>query len=86
MCNYPPALPDPRTVTDDAGSRLSKAGADFVRRGGNDIVEALMDRRSAQLNEDLGALLGRERGGEISGALQIGPFDRGGESGSSTCA
>ena len=65
-----------RAVADDAGSRLSKAGADFLWRGGNDVVEALMDRRSVvQANENLGALLGRERGGEIRGALQIGPFD-----------
>ena len=66
----------PRAVTDDAGSRLPKAGADFLRRGGNDIVEALMDRRSVvQPNKNLGALVGRERSGEISSALQIGPFD-----------
>ena len=66
----------PRAVADDAGSRLSKAGADFLWRGGNDVVEALLDRRPVvQPNENLGALVGRERGGEIRSALQIDPFD-----------
>ena len=67
----------PRAVADDAGSRLPKAGADFLWRGGNDVVEALVDRRPvAQANENLGALAGRKRGREIRGTLQIDPFDQ----------
>ena len=63
-------------VADDVGSGLPKAGADFLWRRGNDIVEAPMDDLSiAQANEDLGALVGRKRRGEIRLASQLGPFD-----------
>src|SRR5437762_7236870 len=63
-------------VADDVGSSLPKAGADFLWRRGNDIVEALMDGLSiAQANKNLGALVRRECGGKIRRTLQIGPFD-----------
>ena len=63
-------------VADDVGSSLPEAGEDFLRRRGNDIVETLMDGFSVvQANEDLGALVGRERGGEIRSAVQVDPFD-----------
>ena len=35
------------TLADDAGGSSTKAGADFLRRGGNDVVEALTDGLSA---------------------------------------
>ena len=57
----------PRRATAADGVRrgLSKARPDFLRRGRNDIVEALSDGLSAaQADRDLGALLRREGGGE----------------------
>ena len=64
-------------VADDIGGGLSKAGADFLRRGGNDIVEAVPDGFSTpQANHDLGALLRGEGRGEGGVALQIGPLDQ----------
>jgi len=63
-------------VADDVGGSLSKAGTDFLRRGGNDIVEALSDGVSVpQADHDLGALLRRESRGESGIALQVGPID-----------
>src|SRR4029079_8836938 len=60
-------------MTSEAACRT---GADFIRRRGDHIVEALMDGVPvAQAKEDLGALLGRERGGKTRLALQLGPLD-----------
>ena len=63
-------------VADDVGGSLSKAGTDFLRRGGNDIVEVLSNGVSIpQADHDLGALLRRESRGESGIALQVGPID-----------
>src|SRR6266849_10190430 len=62
-------------VADDFGGSLSKAGTDFRRRGGNDIVEALSNGPSIpQANHDLGALLRREGRGESGIAFQLSPM------------
>src|SRR5262245_17766312 len=61
-------------VADDVGSSLPKAGADFLGRRGNDVLETLIEGLSiAQANSDLAILMGPERGGEIGRALQVGP-------------
>ncbi len=63
-------------VADDVGGSLSKAGTDLLRRGGNDIVEALSDGVSIpQADHDLGALPRRESRGESGIAFQLSPID-----------
>ncbi len=63
-------------AADDVGRSRSKACTDLFRRRGNDIVEALIDGISvAQDNVDMGALVGRERGGKARLALQAGMLD-----------
>jgi hypothetical protein len=63
-------------VADDSGGRLSKAGTDFHRRGGDDIVEPVADGFSIlQPDRDLGALLRGKSRGEGGVALQIDTID-----------
>ena len=63
-------------MADDIARGRSKACTDLFRRRGNDIVEALIDGISvAQDDADMGALIGRERGGEARLALQAGALD-----------
>ena len=67
-------------AADDIGRSRSKACTDLFRRRGNDIVEAPIDGISvAQGNVDIGALVGRERGGEAGLALAAWYARRDGE-------
>ena len=60
-------------MADNFGDGTSKPGTNFLRRRGNDVVEALMNGLSiAQTDKDLGALFRGECGGETGIAVQIG--------------